>query len=306
MKSKQIPIVFLICLLAANLFASDGDSLTISFSDPSKPGTVKTELMAGSITVKAHSARDVHIITSKSDETGMPRAPHSPFHREIEKEIRDNMGDVRKDLSDEFGFSKEPDPEKVKGLNKIQSSPYGINVEEEDNVIEINLPPMAFMGRNSNDLLLMAPKRTSLQLTCMVGDVVVEGIDGEIEVEAMGGDITLTSVSGTVIANTMGNIEAMIVRVTPDAPMSFSTFGGDIDVTLPANTKATLHLSSHGDIYTDFDASRRKQSRKMNESMRERSRRVEVEEVLEIPINGGGPEIEFSNFTGNIYIRKGK
>jgi hypothetical protein len=296
----------MICLLGGNLTASEGDSLVVSFSNPAQPGTIKTELMAGSITVKAHDGPDVHIITKESDRIDRPRAPRSPFHRDIEIDIQDKIDRVFRAERDEFDFSKKADPEKIKGLQKIQSSPYGINVEQENNVIEINLPPMAFMGAGSGDLLLLAPKSTSLQLSCLGGDVVIEGINGEIEIEAMGGNITLTSVSGAVVANTMGDIDATLDGIKPNAPMSFSTFGGDIDVTLPAAIKATLFLNSHGEIYTDFDTSKRKKRRKISKEEDKEAFRMDVEEVLEIPINGGGSEIEFSNFTGNIYIRKGK
>ena len=32
--------------------------------------------------------------------------------------------------------------------------------------------------------------------------------------------------------------------------------------------------------------------------------KANIEKLLEIPVNGGGQDIEFTNFTGNIYIRK--
>ena len=36
--------------------------------------------------------------------------------------------------------------------------------------------------------------------------------------------------------------------------MSFSTFNGDVDVTLPGDAKATIKArADHGDIFTDFD-----------------------------------------------------
>ena len=298
-------IILCVCLAAANLKATEGDTLVVSFSKPSQPGTIKTELMAGSIHVQVHNSPDVHIIATEFDDD-----EHSLDLRSFEEDEGLQFRAPRLPArpaspGTKLKFKNEPDPEKVKGLQKVQSSPYGINVEENDNIIEINLPPMAFMG-GGGDLLLLTPKRTSLQLRCLGGNVVVENVDGEIEVEALGGNIKLTAVSGAVVAHTMGDIEASIIAARPNSPMSFSTFGGDIDVSLPATLKATLILSSHGDIYTDFDASKRTQRRKVSKKKEDRRQVVDVEEVLEIPINGGGPEIELSNFNGNIYIRKGK
>jgi len=306
MKLYRVLIALAFCLPGLALLASEGDSLLVSFSDPSRPGTIKTEILVGSITVKAYDGADVQIITTKSNKPPRSWLTRIEKDREASDRIRRKLERVKKIDSERIRIGKKPDPEKIKGLQKVQSSPFGINIEQQDNVIEINLPPMAFMGARSGDLLLLAPKRTSLKLKCMGGDITVEGIDGEIEVEALGGGINLKHVSGAVVANTMGDIEATLDQVTPGKPMSFSTFGGDIDVTLPSTIKAVLSLKSHGDIYTDFDTSRRNQVRNVAKAQEGDKSSVDVEEVLEIPINGGGSKIEFSNFTGNIYIRKGK
>ena len=310
MSPIRMIIAFCVCLPAVSALAgdSDSDSLVVSFSDPSSPGTIKTEILSGSITVRTHNSPDVLIISTDFNDENSTRNSRRVVRRGRHENSRFNipkMPAMPAFLGGGLKFKNEPDPEKIKGLQKVQSSPFGINVEEDDNVIEINLPPRAFMS-GGRDLLLLTPKRTSLQLSAMGGDVTISGISGEIEVEAMGGNINLTAISGAVVAHTMGDIEASIDGVEPDAPMSFSTFGGDIDVSLPPTIKATLILSSHGDIYTDFDTSKRKQRKKVQKDDDEDGFRVDVEKVLEIPINGGGPEIEFSNFTGDIYVRKGK
>ncbi len=57
-----------------------------------------------------------------------------------------------------------------------------------------------------------------------------------------------------VAHSTNGKIVASLSRLAAGKSMSFSTFNGDIDVTLPADSKATLKArADNGDIFTDFD-----------------------------------------------------
>ncbi len=285
-------------LITSTQMANAADSLIVTLSDPSKPAIVRTELMAGSINVSTHSGRDVIIVTREAE---------NGFAFQFQHFMGSTNVDVRVPQAPEFYniSTKEPDPEKVRGLKKIQASGFGVSVEEEDNVIDIIMPPASLFNGNARILDVKVPRKTSLNLECMGGNVDVENVEGTIEVEAMGGGITLTEISGTVVAHTMGNITATINRVAPNKPMSFSSFNGEIDVTLPKTIKATLVLESHGDIYTDFDTSKRRLNRNVKESRRDNFHVAETEELLEIPLNGGGPEIRFTNFSGNIYIRKG-
>ena len=103
----------------------------------------------------------------------------------------------------------------------------------------------------------------------------------------------------------------------PDKSMSFSTFNGDIDVTLPADTKAALKMKTeNGDIYTDFDVTLNPQSaptveeKKVKEKTKNKEsrtvtrRRVRTDGNSYGTINGGGPEMQFTTFNGRILIHK--
>ncbi|MBN1465785.1 hypothetical protein JXA02_08500 [candidate division KSB1 bacterium] len=282
--------IIALAFLFAAVQAEDVDSLIVAFSNPSQPGTVKADMIMGGIKVKTHAGREVIILSKGNDDVRRLVVPAMNFSTLFVHGEKEENKDA-------------PDPEKIKGLQKIQSSHFGINVEERNNVIEINMPPMSFVHQNGNELEIIVPKQTSLQLKSLTGAVQVEDVIGEIEVEAMGGGITLRDVGGTVIANTTGDIEATIRNVA-GKPMSFSTFGGDIDVALPANLKADLKLKSHGDIYTDFDTSKRKIARDKAEKKSDDGYEATIEQLTEIPLNGGGQDIEFTNFSGTIYIRK--
>ena len=121
--------------------------------------------------------------------------------------------------------------------------------------------------------------------------------------------MTITNVSGSVVAHSMnGKIVASINIVTPDKAMSFSTMNGKIDVTLPASIKANVKLkTNHGDIFTDFDVKldSTAQPPQVEDNRQKGGRyRVQFDRGTAGTINGGGPEIQFTTFNGDILIHK--
>jgi DUF4097 and DUF4098 domain-containing protein YvlB len=91
-------------------------------------------------------------------------------------------------------------------------------------------------------------------------------------------------------------------------PMAFSSLNGDIDVTFPADLKANVSLKSdRGEVFSDFDvqiqASAPKQTVEDGRGHGGKYR-VQIDRTVHGAINGGGPELQFTNFNGGIYIRK--
>jgi DUF4097 and DUF4098 domain-containing protein YvlB len=247
------------------------DKLTVPFSDPTRPGTVRIGLINGGITVKAHAGREV-IIEARSDD-----------------DDRDN------------------DRQAVRGgLRRIPNRSSGLTVEEDDNVMRVST---SSHNRTTN-LVLQVPVQTSLKLSCTNdGDINVDGVTGDVEANNTNGAVRLTNVSGSVVAHAFNDdLTVSMVRVDPQKPMSFSSFNGDIDVTLPANLKATVKMQTEmGDIYSDFDMQIQPVATQRVEDTRSSRGRYQIrlEKVVSGAINGGGPEISFKNYNGDIRIRKG-
>jgi hypothetical protein len=88
--------------------------------------------------------------------------------------------------------------------------------------------------------------------------------------------------------------------------MAFNTWHEDIDITFPANYKATLKmLSEQGEIYSDFQVDLQNQRRKVDDKRsRDGKYRISFQKYINGTINGGGPEVQLRNYHGNIYIRK--
>ncbi len=105
-----------------------------------------------------------------------------------------------------------------------------------------------------------------------------------------------------------GDIEVGLNRIG-DKPMSFSTMNGDVDLTLPADAKASLKMKTQtGEVYSDFDIALSRAPQKVEDSGKpERGKyRISFESAIYGNINGGGPEITLNTYSGDIYIRKKK
>ena len=276
---------------------SASDRVTVPFSNPGKPGFIEVDVQRGNITVKGYNGSEVVI------EATLRESKIGTWGGELADRITDQIGDMT------GTWQKKEKSDKTAGLKKLAlPGSTGLSVEEEDNHMEIRTRTM----RNSVDLVIQVPFSTSLDLTSMMGgEIEVENVKGEIEVSNMNGSIKLLSVSGTVLANSMnGSVEVTFAEVNPDTPMSFSTMTGDIDVTLPASTKANLKMKTDfGEIYSDFEivVSQAPQKAEADPEEEDTGRfRIAFDKYYLGAINGGGPEFVLKTMQGDILIRKAK
>jgi len=258
----------------------DGDKITVPLSDPSQPAHLKVSLMNGSITVKGYSGKDV-IVQSR------------PL-------------DMTEEEEEEYDGEKMA---KRKGMRRITNTGNGLSVEEDHNEVSVGAG-WRNMGRPMS-ITVQVPVRSSMKLSTMNdGEITVTGVTGDLELSNMNGGITLSDISGSVVADALNeDIKVVFTSLDPKKNMSFSSMNGDIDVTLPASVKATLNLKNDmGDIFSDFEMKMENTTSRVEDRDRgERGRyRVRLEKTMTGTINGGGPEISFKNFNGDIYIRKGK
>ena len=249
------------------LAQTGGDKIPVTLSDPSRPARVKVSMVNGGITVKAYEGKEVVV------------EAHARNH-----ENSRNEG----------------------GPKRLAISTTGLSVEEENN--EVNVNTESYM--RAIDVTVSVPVHTSLKLRAVNdGDIVVTGVNGELDVDDINGAVTLNNVSGSVVAHALnGHVYATLTRVEPQKAMAFSSLNGDIDVTFPADLKANVSIrSDRGDVFSDFDVQLKAAS---SQPVVEDGRghggkyRVKIDKTIHGTINGGGPEIQFRNFQGKIYIRK--
>jgi DUF4097 and DUF4098 domain-containing protein YvlB len=243
------------------------DRIPVTLSDPSRPARVKVSMVNGGITVKGYDGKEVV----------------------VEARVR-NRENSREDG----------------GPKRLAISTTGLSVEEENNDVNINTE--SYM--RPIDITVSVPVHTSLKLRAVNdGDIVVTGVDGELDVDDVNGSVTLNNVSGSAVAHALnGHLHATFLRVQPQKAMAFSSLNGDIDVTFPADLKANVSIrSDRGDVFSDFDV-QLKAATSQPEVEDSRGKggkyRVKMDKTVHGAINGGGPEIQFRNFQGAIYIRK--
>jgi hypothetical protein len=191
------------------------------------------------------------------------------------------------------------------GLRRLTQA-GGYVIEENNNEV---LVASGAMNRGL-DFTILVPTRTHLKLSALNdGPIVVENVEGDIEVNNQNESITLTNVAGSVVANAHnGAVKVVMTRLMADKAMGFTSFNGDVDVTLPASAKANLKMhSDHGEIFTGFDVQLRPATPATTQPTRggDGRFRIEVNRSVQGAINGGGPEFEMRTFNGNIYVRKG-
>ncbi|NTU51846.1 MAG: DUF4097 domain-containing protein [Candidatus Aminicenantes bacterium] len=201
---------------------------------------------------------------------------------------------------------REEKEKKIAGMKQLTGSSSGLEIEEEANVVQIRTESF----KAATDLVIQVPVATSLEIrSSMDGAILVEGVSGEIDINNINGPVTLRNVSGNTLVHTVnGDIEAVLARVAADKPLSFSSMTGDIDVTLPPDTKASVKMKTdQGEIYTDFDVDMSRQPTRTEAGKTEEGRyRITFDKSLVGIINGGGREISFNTFIGDIFIRKRK
>ncbi|GMN11625.1 DUF4097 family beta strand repeat-containing protein [Croceitalea sp. MTPC9] len=242
------------------------DLFTIPLSNPNSPGVLSVDQISGSINVVAYSGKEVIVKAT----------------------VHENDKDC-----DDCG---------KKGMKKISGSSLNISAEENDNVVRIHNE----LWNNKTDFDIKVPVNFSLKLeTVNNGDIYVEGVNGEMEISNVNGEITLKDISGSASANTTnGELKVNFNSIANGADMAFSSFNGNVEVTFPSSLKANVKAKSDmGDVYTDFDMNISENKPDVDRSSNRGSYKVKVEQWVKGKINGGGPEMLFKTFNGDIIIK---
>jgi hypothetical protein len=253
----------------SGIAAAQDQRLAVPLSDPSRPARLEIQLFSGDISIEGYDGREVVIVAD------------APIQ---------NAG--------------QPEPPRPDGLRRIQSSSVGVTVEENDNTVTVH---MDFSPKNA-DLQIRVPRRTSVKASLVNGgDVEIDSVTGEHELSNVNGDVIATDISGSAVINaTNGDVRATFTTVDATKPMSFISFNGDVDVTLPANLAADLIVGSQqGDVFTDFDVQSQTDPPTVDRSPGTgRGPKWTVRQQTRYAIGGGGPDITLRTFNGDVMIRK--
>ncbi len=268
MKTIKILCTFLSLAISATI--AIGEEVVVPLSKPGQPVTLEAGLTNGSIEVEAYDGNEV-VVEITSEKRAEPAR---------KSETKD-------------------------GLRRLPNTGVAFAVEERDNIVEIS----SESWRQKVDLKIRVPVATSVHLsTINQGNIKIRGVRGEHELDNVNGWIKATGVSGSVLAHTTnGDVTVEMRAVNSDTPMAFSSFNGDVDVTMPGSLKADLSMrSNNGDILTDFDVNLSAAPPKVERQTKGGGFRYSMENETRGKVNGGGPEMTFRTHQGDIILRKAK
>ncbi len=279
MYKNKIFIVFYLCMLlilssTVMSYGQDSqvDRAEVPLTNPSKPAMVTATLHEGSITVTGYNGKTIIVEARARGES-----------------------------------NKKKSKKKAKGMFLVRNYRTGLSVTEDNNRVTVNVPSHS----EEVKLTIKVPYKTSLKLKALDdGFIKVEKVEGDLEVSHHDGPVTLNNVSGTVVAHSYdGDVTVSFERVNLDKPMSFTTFDGDIDVTFPGNAKFNLKMKTQeGEIYSDFELKMQTPPSEPDKKAEKKKGKyhVKFDKTIYALLNGGGEEIQFKTYDGDIYLRKKK
>src|SRR5205085_10993237 len=284
MKIKVIKLgvaMVVVMLMSAAAWAQTGGEVPVGFSDPSKRGKLKAHLNYGSITIKGTARKDILVKYSAGKD-------------------EDNEHD--RDHDDDRDNENKGSKSDRRGLKKISSGTLDLEISEASNLVKVS----SNLWNTKINLVIEVPSGIDLQVhTYNDGDLDIANIQGEVELTNYNGEITATNISGSVVATTYnGEIKVTFDKVTDGTPMSFVTYNGDIDLTLPSTFKGSLKMKTqNGEILSGFDMTVGKPT-PVETKATSKGTKIVIDEWVKGDINGGGPEFIMKNYNGDILLRK--
>jgi hypothetical protein len=150
-----------------------------------------------------------------------------------------------------------------------------------------------WFGNNggSVDYTIRVPRRASLDINEVSGDVVASGVGGNLHVHSVSGDVTALNVGGSLVVNSVsGDVRLSMLRMGGDRNADVNTISGDIHLALPASAGAFVDAKS---ISGDFDSTW---------PLQVEHHMVGVE--ASGTIGRGGGDVELKSISGDIHLER--
>jgi DUF4097 and DUF4098 domain-containing protein YvlB len=149
-------------------------------------------------------------------------------------------------------------------------------------------------GPMNSGLRVRVPYSTSLKLDATNGGGIrIDRVNGDLELNNMNGGVFAYNVTGPIVAHSLnGRVEVSFDKVSDNKPSSLSSLNGSIDLYLPTDARATLHMKTdNGSINSDFDM-------RLAPGVYGRGK------VTTATVNNGGADVTIKTFNGSIHLRK--
>jgi len=217
--STLLRFLFAAGLAAAALAWADGEGATASvkLSAPGKPATLQINMPWADIQIAGTDGDTVTVVSS------------------IDQKGKETRSDGLRRLDDEVSFE----------------------LVEHENTVTLRLAGDNPWASHDAEFKITLPRAMALDIkTEAGGDLSVKDIDGDIDISNMNGEVKLEGIAGSTVVNTMNGEVRAIYAKAPQKLVSITSMNGEVDLRVPADTKANVRLRTHnGSILTDFDES---------------------------------------------------
>ena len=201
----------------------------------------------------------------------------------------------------------EAPPERAKGLRSlyntaVDNTNIGLSVEVQDGALVVREA-----SQQGASYVIKVPEGLRLSVEQLNfgggGDIRVKGMRNELEIKSKNAEVQLIDVTGPVIANsTSGDIMVKFSEYSQAGPSSISSVASDVDVSMPANAKAELVMSSvTGEIYTDLDL---QMKNKGGKEANMTNLGGGGNSTIRANLNNGGAPLTIRTVSSDIYLRK--
>jgi len=132
------------------------------------------------------------------------------------------------------------------------SDKIGLDMEQADDRIDVIaniLDTSAPQSQLSENIQLIVPEQTELQIRTQTGLIYVEQVIGDMKLESVAGDVHLKEVSGYIIVHTTGG---SFLCIQCSGKLDFNTISGSAQILQPSLKSVNL-ITTTGNILFDGD-----------------------------------------------------
>lgn len=284
---KKVTLVLLLSLVPVFTIAAaqQEKQYSLELSEPEKTMRLNVELRNGNVIVEGYQGRTVEIM-----------AKINPLSESELKEVGSHRRE-KPHINQKVKKSREKS-----GLKSINNISHSLEIQEYNNRVSIN----SERSSNQIDLIVKVPMSAQVEVSIYRGNEVrVNNIKGPIEIETWKGDIYANNISGPIVAEThQYAIEVVFSEFSDKSPSSLTTYGGDIDVTMPKKAAAKINVQNYqGEILSGLD-SEFVATETIKRNKKGSKQEIIVGGQMTADINGGGQHITLTTYSGDILLRK--
>jgi len=200
-------------------------------------------------------------------------------------------------------------PERAEGLKLLGSAEdntnLGISVTEENGIVTIS----GVVNQVADfKYSISIPQGIAVSIdydSPFAGsDINIDSYKGSLELKTLNADVKLTKCTGPCTVNSIsGSVEVDFSTINADAPTSLASVSGIIDVSIPADSKASIEISNiTGNVYNNLNLESSSAGKK--DGRAEGLGSIKHGGETNYTLNGGGQKIILNSVSGNIYLRK--